>query len=159
MSEHPKEIRFIKELLLDMPFAHYMNIELLSVENGVLLELAGTENMLGNADISAMHGGCMASLLETTAVLEAARHMVGLVKTKGQVIALPVPLSTTTQYLRGGKSGIAGSNPIATFARAEMLKHGKRSSTIVCRLWQEDEAKLLASMTAIMMQPAQKKLA
>ncbi|MGC6471645.1 MAG: PaaI family thioesterase [Parvibaculales bacterium] len=143
-----RQYDLINARLEDMPFAAHVKIELVGLENGVTLRLEADETVFGNSEIRAMHGGCMAGLLETAAVLEAARHMTE--RKTLDVADIPVPLNTTTQYLRGGKA-------VPTYARAEMLKHGRRSSTLVCRLWQESEEVPLASMTAIMMTPSLKK--
>ncbi|MGC6512503.1 MAG: PaaI family thioesterase [Parvibaculales bacterium] len=147
MGERDKQLELMRARLTDMPFAAHVNIELVGIEDGVTLKLSADETVFGNSEIGAMHGGCMAGLMETAAVLEAARHMTQL--NTAEASDIPVPLNTTTQYLRGGKK-------LPTFARAEMLKHGRRSSTIVCRLWQEHEGVPLASMTAIMMTPSSK---
>ena len=61
--------------------------------------------------------------------------------------SLPVPVNVTVQYLRSATTKDC-------HVRAEILKLGRRSNTVLCRMWQEDEAKPVASMTGIFVRPA-----
>lgn len=159
--------QYLDKILAEIPFATLIGIEIEAIDPILVLRLGASKNLLGNADIDAMHGGSLSSLMETAAILASARQHIATNVTgndtqkandtqeKGGAewhTQLPVPLNTTTQYLRGCKTK-------TTYASAEILKFGKRSSTILCKLWQDDRDKPCASMTAILMSAPQSDIA
>ena len=141
-------------VLAHMPYGATMGVQISALEDAALLcRMPFDESLIGNTDLPALHGGALASCMEIVATLEVARRQLGHMEdldsaNMGQVIAaLPVPVNTTVQYLRS-------ADAVDCQVRAEVLKLGRRSSTVICRLWQGDEAKPVASMTGIFVRPA-----
>lgn len=140
-------------LLKDIAFTHFMGLEVEAVQPDLILRMPASKTLLGNAEVDGIHGGALASLMETAAILAAAQaHMLAHECTpeiEAFYTNIPVPLNTTTQYLRP-------CNTKTTYAAAEVLKFGRRSTTVACKLWQDEKSKPCAAMTAILMSAPQK---
>ncbi len=140
----------VETILRLMPYAAKLAVSAEIADNG---RLVGTmpfhENHIGNAQLPALHGGSLASFMEITAILELARRQAAMQQIEtieaGRSI-LPLPVNVSVQYLRS-----AGAEDC--FAEAEVLKVGRRTSTVFCKLWQANAAKPVASMTGIFIQP------
>ena len=132
-----------------MPYAQTMGMRVHAMEEDALVcHMPFDESHIGNVELPAIHGGALSSFMEMAATVEVARRQLGQMNVAAnadmeQVIAhVPVPLNVTVQYLRSAKDQDC-------YVRAEVLKLGRRSNTVLCRLWQEDESKPVASMTGI----------
>ena len=81
----------------------------------------------------ALHGGAISGLLETAgyALLRDALHR------DGRTAAMK-PINLTVQFLASGK-------PRPTFARARMVKLGRRTANLSVEAWQDDPARPIAS--------------
>ncbi len=140
-------------LLKDIAFTDFMGVEVEAVQPDLILRLPASKTLLGNAEVDGIHGGALASLMETAAILAAAQAYMLAHDLKPEIEAfytnIPVPLNITTQYLRP-------CNTKTTYAAAEVLKFGRRSTTVACKLWQDEKSKPCAAMTAILMSVPQK---
>ena len=132
-----------------MPYAQTMGMRVHALEDdGLVCHMPFDESLIGNVELPAIHGGALSSFMEMAATLEVARQQLQQAEWDeqadiGQVSAMvPVPLNVTVQYLRSAKDQDC-------YVRAEVVKLGRRSNTVLCRLWQDDEAKPVASMTGI----------
>ena len=150
MTEH----EMVEQVLAHMPYANAMGIAIETVApDSLICALPYSESHIGNAQLPALHGGALAGFMEIAATLEVARRQLALqdnvdgtdFATLGE--SLPVPVNVTVQYLRSATTKDC-------HVRAEILKLGRRSNTVLCRMWQEDEAKPVASMTGIFVRPA-----
>ena len=146
------ERALIDAVLAHMPYGATMAMRVHALEEKALVcHMPFDESLIGNVDLPAIHGGALSSFLEMAATLEVARRQLaqaGITHIDIQQIAdtAPVPLNVTVQYLRSARNRDC-------YARAEVLKLGRRSNTVLCRLWQEDETKPVASMTGIFVSP------
>lgn len=151
----PDARAIVEAVLSHMPYGANMGVEIVALEADALLcRLPFDESLIGNTELPALHGGALASCMEIVAMLEVARRqlahidMTALSDMPEDVAKdLPVPVNVTVQYLRS-------ANAHDCHVRAEVLKLGRRSNTVLCRLWQEDEAKPVASMTGVFVRPA-----
>ena len=147
-----RERALIDAVLAQMPYGATMTMRVHALEEKALVcHMPFDESLIGNVDLPAIHGGALSSFLEMAATLEVARRQLaqaGITHIDIQQIAdtVPVPLNVTVQYLRSARNRDC-------YARAEVLKLGRRSNTVLCRLWQEDERKPVASMTGIFVSP------
>lgn len=107
---------------------------------GMRAELAGDELtailpykelLIGNAGIPALHGGVLGAFMEMTALAQLA-----VVESAERV---PKTIDVTVEYLRPGR-------PIATFARADLRKVGRRIANIHVEAWQEERAQPIAAL-------------
>lgn len=143
------EVQIIDAVLAQMPYGATIGMGVHAVEDAALVcHLPHNPNLIGNAELPALHGGALSSFMEMAATLEVARRQlahidIGAASDLAEIsAAVPVPLNVTVQYLRSAKD-------MDCYARAEILKLGRRSNTVFCRLWQDDEAKPVASMTGV----------
>ena len=149
MTDTPDERHIIGAVLAQMPYGATMGMAVHALEDKALVcHLPFDESLIGNRDLPAIHGGALSSFMEMVATLEVARRQVAMLDSPDwrdlDAIAavVPVPLNVTVQYLRSAKAADC-------YARAEVLKLGRRSNTVFCRLWQDNEAKPVASMTGV----------
>ena len=132
-----------------MPYAQTMGMRVHALEDcGLVCHMPFDESLIGNVELPAIHGGALSSFMEMAATVEVARRQLGHIALDGHVDidhiseTVPIPLNVTVQYLRSAKDQDC-------YARAEVLKLGRRSNTVLCRLWQDDESKPVAAMTGI----------
>ena len=86
--------------------------------------------LVGNYVVQALHGGTLAALLESTAIVQ-------LLWARDRA-TLPRLVNITVQYLRSGKA-------TDTHARATILKEGRRVAVVRAEAWQEDPDRPKAS--------------
>lgn len=148
------DTEMVEQVLAHMPYAATLGVEVSAIEpTGLVCRMPHNESLIGNVQLPAIHGGALASFMEIVAIMETARrqlaHEARISENDFVAIGetLPVPVNVTVQYLRSAAS-------LDCYARAEVLKLGRRSNTVLCRMWQADEAKPVASMTAILVRPA-----
>jgi acyl-coenzyme A thioesterase PaaI-like protein len=112
---------------------------------GLSLELEGDElrgrlayspRNIGNAGLPALHGGSIASLLESTAIFE--------LLWRQEPVVLPKVVSITVEYLRSGK-------PVETWARARVTRAGRRIANVHASAWQDDPARPIATATVMLL--------
>ena len=144
------ETALIDGVLAAIPYAGKLGVTARLDKNGTLTcTLPFHENHIGNAQLPALHGGGLASFLEITSVLQLARQQAAIqdIKTPEDLRHIvPLPVNVTVQYLRS-----AGALPC--YAEAKVLKLGRRTSTVFCQTWQDDETKPVTSITGVFIQP------
>lgn len=148
------EAQIIEAVLAEMPYGATMGMRVHAIEDKALVcHLPFDASLIGNVELPAIHGGALSSFLEMSATLEVARRQLAHVdmdtaRDMAEIsAAVPVPLNVTVQYLRSAKAQDC-------YVRAEVLKLGRRSNTVFCRLWQDDETKPVASMTGVFVSAA-----
>jgi len=109
------------------PFARCLGIRL--GDDGALV-MPFSPQIIGNPILPAIHGGMTGAFLETTAIVYVMREL--------GVAAPPKPVGLTINYLRS-----AGAHD--TYARASIVKQGRRIVAFEARAWQQDPAKPVAS--------------
>lgn len=147
------ETEIFNAMMRLMPYAQTMGMRVHALEDtGLVCQMPFDASLIGNVELPAIHGGALSSFMEMAATVEVARRQLGQEALDGQMDIdqisdiVPVPLNVTVQYLRSAKDQDC-------YARAEVLKLGRRSNTVLCRLWQDDESKPVASMTGIFVSP------
>jgi len=123
----------IDAILKRLPFAQTlgMRCEVLGDEMTAILPFQ--EKLIGNVAIRALHGGAIASFLELTAMLQ-----VFLVSDMPRP---PKPINLTTDYLRQGHAK-------DLYARAYVLKMGRRMASVRAEAWQENRAEPVTALMA-----------
>ena len=114
------------------PYAAALGIAIDRVEDGVpVLRVEFSDAVQGRP--GALHGGAISGLLETAgyALLKSALAQAGRV-------AAMKPINLTVQFLASGK-------PRPTFARARIVKLGRRTANLSVEAWQDDPARPIAS--------------
>ncbi len=123
----------IDSILKRLPFAQTlgMRCEVLGDEMTAILPFQ--EMLIGNVAIRALHGGAIASFLELTAMLQ-----VFLVSDMPRP---PRPINLTIDYLRQGHAK-------DLYARAYVLKMGRRMASVRAEAWQENRAEPVTALMA-----------
>ena len=123
----------IDSILKRLPFAQTlgMRCEVLGDEMTAILPFQ--EKLIGNVAIRALHGGAIASFLELTAMLQ-----VFLVSDMPRP---PKPINLTIDYLRQGHAK-------DLYARAYVLKMGRRMASVRAEAWQENRAEPVTALMA-----------
>jgi uncharacterized protein (TIGR00369 family) len=119
-----------------VPYARFLGISV-EEKNGVLLgKMAFAEHLVGNPTLPALHGGTLAALLELASQFELIY--------RAETVVLPKIVTITVDYLRSAKAK-------DTFVRANIVRQGRRVSTVHARAWQDDESQPVATATSQML--------
>ena len=114
------------------PYASALGIAVERVEDGVpVLTVEFSDAVPGRP--GALHGGAISGLLETAgyALLR------GTLAQADRAVAMK-PINLTVQFLSSGK-------PRPTFAKARLVKLGRRTANLSVEAWQDDPARPIAS--------------
>lgn len=124
-------------------YARAMGIELVDAKGagGPLLSLDFRHDLEGRP--GAWHGGAIAGLLETAGYAALSAELAS----QGRDPLLK-PINITVQYLSTGR-------PRASYARARIVRLGRRNANLAVEAWQDDPARPIASamMNILMAEP------
>lgn len=127
------------EVIEEIPYARFLGVTASVDDAGVLAQMAFAPGNVGNAALPALHGGTIAGLLELVAAFE--------LIWRGDVIVLPKLVASTCEYLRSGR-------PVTTYARAEVVRRGRRVANVHARAWQDDPGTPIAMASLELLVPA-----
>ncbi|MES0873328.1 PaaI family thioesterase [Sinimarinibacterium thermocellulolyticum] len=116
-------------LLARIPYARHLGLEVRRHDSGRELHLPYREPLIGNILLPALHGGVLGALVEITARVAA--------QSADADGRRPQLLNCDIDYLRSARAQ-------STFARAEMIRLGRRSGLVrvICR--QDDPRRPIA---------------
>ncbi|HAX04980.1 MAG TPA: thioesterase [Acidimicrobiaceae bacterium] len=129
-AESAKECADWQALLERIPYAQHLGLEVQRGDVGVLVHLPCREALIGNFMLPALHGGVLGALIELTARVAA--------QSQDTDKRCPRIIDSHINYLRSAKAR-------STFARAEIVRQGRRSSLVSVTCWQGEESKPIAS--------------
>lgn len=113
-----------------IPYAAFLGLAIERDGEGVLGRMRYADALIGDSSIPALHGGTIAALLESTAILD--------VLWCADEVVLPRTITLTIDYLRSGR-------PVDTLCRASIVRRGKRVVVASVRAYQDDEARPIAT--------------
>ena len=118
-------------ILLDaIPYAGFLGLSI-GIESGApIATMRFGEHLVGDATIPALHGGTLAALLESTAILA--------VMIDPKTSAMPRTITITIDYLRSGRAQ-------ATQCRARIVRQGRRVAVVATEAYQDDVDKPVAT--------------
>jgi uncharacterized protein (TIGR00369 family) len=122
-----------------IPFARFMGMEIVRDGGRLLARLPFAPHLVGNAMLPALHGGALGALLESIGIFA--------VMAEDESPLPPKTISVTIEYLRSART-------VDTFARADIIRQGRRVATVRAVAWQDDEAKPVASATVQLLLPS-----
>ena len=125
------ERRDLNTLTALVPYSRFLGMELLADgDDALMVHIPFAEHLVGNPTIPALHGGTVASVLETAAIFNAVWQP--------GVVGVPKTINITVDYLRPGR-------PEATFSRAIVTKLGRNVASVNATAWQSDPARPIAT--------------
>ena len=122
-----------------IPFARFMGMEIIREEGRLMARLPFAPHLVGNAMLPALHGGVLGALLESVGIFA--------VMSEDNSPLPPKTISVTIEYLRSART-------VDTFARADIIRQGRRVATVHAVAWQDDESKPVASATVLLLLPS-----
>lgn len=117
-------------LLELIPYAKFLGFTLVKRGEVLLGVMPFAEHLIGNASVRAIHGGTLGALMELTA----SSTLLAMTET----VHVPKTVNITVEYLRGGHAR-------DTWARAEVIRHGRRVANVRVVCWQDDESAPIAA--------------
>lgn len=114
------------------PYASALGIAVDSIEGGIpILTVDFSDAVQGRP--GALHGGAISGLLETAGYALLRRALAGADRETRMK-----PINLTVQFLASGK-------PRPTFAKARIVKLGRRTANLSVEAWQDDPTRPIAS--------------
>ncbi len=120
----------MKDLVQAIPYARFLGIAVERSPSGLVFVLPFREDLVGNANLPAIHGGVIGAFLELTAILQLIDD--------NESARVARPINFGVDYLRS-------AGPRETRARAEIVKLGRRVANVRALAWQQDERKPVAA--------------
>jgi len=114
------------------------------------------DKLIGNPALPAIHGGVTAAFLEVTAIIELSWSAMWEDLESGRIAPdaavpdslprLPKTIGFTVDYLRSGL-------PRDAYARARVVRSGRRYASVHVEAWQDNRARLMAQATGHFLMP------
>jgi len=120
----------LNELLKHIPYAAFLGLTVEHRDNEVITVLPFNEQLVGNVNLPAIHGGAIGALLEATAVLQ-------LIADTG-CQRFPKTIDVSFDYLRSARA-------CTTYGRAIVTRQGRRVANVRAELWQDNRSKPVAA--------------
>ena len=130
----------LQTYLARMPYARWLNIDAHLEGEQIICCLPPREENMGNTFIRALHGGVQAAFMQCTA-------QISIIQLALASDDLPTLLNLDINYLR---SPNADKN---TYARADLVKIGRRVTNMNIYTWQENPGKPVGTGTVNLLMP------
>ncbi len=114
-----------------VPYAQFLGVRAELKGDELTLVLPYAEHLVGNPLLPALHGGVVGALMELTALTQLA------VTSKSE--RFPKTIDIGVDYLRSGK-------PVDTYARARVVKIGRRIANVQASAWQGEHTQPIAAL-------------
>ena len=160
----PEPVQVIKQrrdaalrmLLSGVPYISYLGIQFDRRGDELTAILPFDEKLIGNPRLPAIHGGVTAAFLEVTAIIELSWSVMWEDLESGRIAPdaavpdslprLPKTIDFTVDYLRSGL-------PRDAYARARVVRSGRRYASVHVEAWQDNRARLIAQATGHFLMP------
>ena len=113
------------------PYAAFLGVRAELKGDELTLVMPFSQHLVGNPALPALHGGVVGALMELTALTQLA---IASKSTK-----FPKTIDIGIDYLRSGR-------PKDTFARARVVKIGRRIANVQAEAWQSERNSPIAAM-------------
>lgn len=123
-----------------IPYMRFLGLTVSGDEDGPIVTMPGSEHIIGNPVLPAIHGGVVGAFLESTAIM----HLIWARESQ----QVPKIVNLTIDYLRSARV-------VDTHAQAIITKHGRRIANIRIEAWQTDRAKPVAAAHAHFLLPGE----
>ncbi len=143
-------------LVASVPYMNWLGIRFDRRGDELTATLPYDEKLIGNPMLPALHGGCTAAFLEMTAIIELSWSAMWEDLESGRIAPratvpdslprLPKTIDLTVDYLRSGL-------PRDAYARAKVVRSGRRYASVQVEAWQDNRTRLLAQATGHFLMP------
>lgn len=116
--------------LEDSPYARFLDLWLERKGHDLVTVMKFHSDLVGAPFPPTLHGGTVAALLEMSCFIEIFRQL--------KMSMLPKTVDINVDYLRAGKAE-------DSFARASILRQGRRFASLQAEVWQGDPSKPIAT--------------
>ena len=121
-----------------IPYARFLGIQVDQKGHEITTIMPFKPELVGNVNLPALHGGVIGAFLEMTAVIQL------LFDTSCE--RLPKTIDVSIDYLRSGL-------PRDAYARARVVRQGRRYASVHVEAWQDQRDKLYAQGTGHFLMP------
>lgn len=136
MSDTPQQR--VTAAMERIPYARFLGIRAELKGDELTLIMPFSQHLVGNPLLPALHGGVVGALLEVTALTQLA------IASKSE--KFPKTVDINIDYLRSGK-------PVDTYARARVVKIGRRIANVQAEAWQGERTQPIAALHGHFMTP------
>lgn len=119
------------DMLMRVPYARFLGVRSELRGDELTLILPFSEHLVGNVTLPALHGGVVGAFMELTAIAQ--------LSITGKLLRLPKTIDISIDYLRSGR-------PVESYARARVVKVGRRIANVHVEAWQNERANPIAAM-------------
>lgn len=124
--------------LARVPYAQFLGVRAELRGDELTLIMPFADHLIGNPLLPALHGGVVGALMELTALTQLA--------VAARTEKFPKTIDIGVDYLRSGR-------PADTFARARVIKRGRRIANVQVEAWQDARDKPIAAMHGHFLMP------
>jgi len=155
----PEPVQVIKQrrdaaldrLITNVPYIQFLGVQFDRRGDELTVVLPFSEQNIGNPALPAIHGGVTASFLEIAAIIELSWSSIWDEMEDGETalparFKLPKTIDFTVDYLRSGL-------PRDAYARARVVRAGRRYASVHVEGWQDNRSKLFAQATGHFLMP------
>jgi len=128
----------VSAALARIPYAGFLGVRAELKGDELTLILPFSQHIVGNPLLPALHGGVVGALLELSAVVQLA------VASKSERFAKTIDVGV--DFLRSGR-------PLDTYARARVVKIGKRIANVQAEAWQGERSQPIAALHGHFLMP------
>ena len=146
----------LKALVSGVPYMNWLGITFDRRGDELTAVLPYDEKLIGNPQLPALHGGAIAAFLEVTAIIELSWSAMWEDLESGRIMPdlavpdsmprLPKTIDFTIDYLRSGL-------PRDAFARARVVRSGRRYASVQVEAWQDNRARVIAQANGHFLMP------
>ena len=122
-----------------IPYARFLGLRAELRGDELTLIMPFADHLVGNPLLPALHGGAVGALMEVTALTQLA------IASKSQTFAKTIDIGI--DYLRSGR-------PRDTYARARVVRIGRRIANVQAEAWQNERSQPIATLHGHFMTPA-----
>jgi uncharacterized protein (TIGR00369 family) len=136
-------------LVGQIPYAAFLGVRFDRHGDELTATLPFDDRLIGNPVLPALHGGAIAAFMEIAAVVELGWSILWDGMEAGDESAvprLPKTIDFTVDYLRSGL-------PRDIFARARVVRSGRRYASVLVEAWQDHRDRPTASATGHFLMP------
>lgn len=117
--------------LARIPYAGFLGVRAELKGDELTLVLPFGDHLVGNPLLPALHGGVVGALMELTALTQLA------IASKSD--KFPKTIDIGVDFLRSGR-------PVETYARARVIKIGRRIANVQAEAWQRERGEPIAAL-------------